>query len=198
MFPRVTDVVKHLLIINVIFFVVFHILFTGYKDAMALYYPGLEQHFKPYQIVTHMFMHGNEQHILFNMISLFFFGPMVEQRMGPKRFLTFYLICGFGAVALHMGLIYTGYLSQGYRVVGASGAIMGIFVAFALFFPNREIHLIIPPIPIKAKYMILGLIAIDLFSGVSGQATGIAHFAHLGGALAGAILINIWDKYPAV
>lgn len=193
MLNRVTVVVKNLLIINAIVFVTFFILFPAYKYNLSLYYPGLEA-FKPYQIVSHMFMHGSGGHIIFNMLSLFFLGPMVEQRMGSQRFLIFYLLSGFGAMVLHMGLVYVGFLSPNISVVGASGAIMGVFVAFAMYYPNTKLMLLFPPIPVKAKYLMMGLIAFDLFSGVSGMATGIAHFAHLGGVIAGAIMIMMWGK----
>jgi len=190
---RLTDVVKHLLIINVIVFVAFHILLSDYRTYLYLFYPT-QDFFKPYQLVSHMFMHGSESHILFNMLSLFFLGPMVERTLGSQRFLIFYLACGFGAMLLHLGLTYTGFLSARVPIVGASGAIMGVFIAFALMFPNTKLMLIFPPIPIKAKYLMLGLIGFDLFSGVSGMNTGIAHFAHLGGAITGFILIMMWKK----
>lgn len=189
---RLTDVVKHLLIINVIVFVAFGIIFSQYARYLYLY-PN-ESLFEPYQIVSHMFMHGGIQHILFNMLSLFFLGPMVENALGPKKFLIFYLICGMGSMLLHLALVYTGFLSSTTAVVGASGAIMGVFIAFAVLYPDVKLMLIFPPIPIKAKYLMLGLIAFDLFSGVSGLNTGIAHFAHLGGAITGFILMVMWKK----
>jgi len=108
--------------------------------------------------------------------------------------LIFYLACGFGAMLLHLALVYIGYLSSTTAVVGASGAIVGVFMAFAFLFPDVKLMLIFPPIPIKAKYLMFGLIAFDLFSGVSGLNTGIAHFAHLGGAVTGFILMVLWKK----
>jgi len=192
MMNRLTDVVKHLLIINVIMFVAFHLLFNQYREQVFLFFPGSE-YFKPYQLVTHMFMHGSESHILFNMLSLFFLGPMVEQNLGSKRFLIFYLICGFAAMMLHIGLGYFGLIGRN-PIVGASGAIMGVFAGFALMYPEVKLMLIFPPIPVKAKYLMAVLIGVDLFSGVSGYNTGIAHFAHLGGVIAGFILITLWGK----
>ena len=194
MMNRLTDVVKHLLIINVIVFVAFHIIFSDYRAYLYLFYPGTE-HFQPYQMVTHMFMHGSEGHILFNMMSLFFLGPMVEQALGSKKFLIFYLLSGMGSMLLHLGLSYVGFL-PGNPIVGASGAIMGVFIAFGLLFPNVKLMLLFPPIPMKAKYLMVGLICIDLFSGVSGANTGIAHFAHLGGAITGFLLMAYWKKVP--
>ena len=190
---RLTDVVKHLLIINVLVFVTFHLIFGQYRTYLYLFYPT-NPYFEPYQLVSHMFMHGSESHILFNMLSLFFLGPMVEQALGSKRFLIFYLVCGFGSMFLHLALTYLGFLSANVPIVGASGAIMGVFIAFAFLFPDVKLMLIFPPIPIKAKYLMLGLVAFDLFSGVSGMNTGIAHFAHLGGAITGFILMVMWKK----
>lgn len=227
---RLTDVVKHLLIINVIVFVAFYILLPQFKDLLVLYFPQ-SNHFKPFQIVTHMFMHGSPSHILFNMFSLYFLGPMVEQILGSRRFLIFYLVCGFGAMLLHLGIEWINYMSvvenlkvdlntiisegrsvfrggQNYidpasakmnevlniPVVGASGAIVGVFIAFGLMFPEREMMIMFIPIPIKAKYLMMGLVGFDLFSGVAGLNTGIAHFAHLGGAITGFILMVIWKK----
>lgn len=189
---RLTDVVKHLLIINVIAFVCFQMIFPQFAAQTYLWFPGTEN-FKPYQLVSHMFMHGSSSHILFNMLSLFFLGPAVEQNLGSKRFLGFYLICGFAAMALHLGLAYLGVINPN-PIVGASGAIVGVFIAFALLYPEVKLMLIFPPIPIKAKYMMVGLVLFDLFSGVTGVNTGIAHFAHLGGAIAGFILISMWGK----
>jgi len=189
---RLTDVVKHLLIINVIMFICFHFVFREFREYTFLFFPGTE-HFKPYQLVSHMFMHGSESHILFNMMSLFFLGPMVEQNLGSKRFLIFYLLSGFAAMVLHLGLGYLGYISPS-PIVGASGAIMGVFIAFALLYPDVKLMLIFPPIPVKAKYLMGVLVLVDLFSGVSGYSTGIAHFAHLGGAIMGFVLITIWGK----
>ena len=233
---NITGVVKNLLIINVLIY--FGTTLTTEMTAFdltqyfKLYYP-LSQDFMPVQLVTHMFMHGNITHLLFNMLSLFFLGPYVEKRMGSKRFLIFYLVCGFGAMLAHLGVNYYEFvnvpellssipadqlenlLERGEfnnsvissenaslvygamkgTVVGASGAIMGVTIAFALFFPNMKLMLLFPPIPIKAKYMAGVIIAIDLFSGVSRVSSGIAHFAHLGGALTGLILVYIWYSH---
>lgn len=170
--------------------------------------------FHPFQIATHMFAHGPLYHILFNMFALWMFGKILENVWGPKRFLLFYLICGIGAAACHLIIQYfrcqellqvflsnpndpriatlQGALST---AVGASGAIMGIFAAFAYLFPNTELYIMFIPIPIKAKWAVIGMAAIDLFGGtmnVSGD--NIAHFAHLGGAITGFILVLIWNK----
>jgi len=196
---RITGVVKHLLIINVLIFLVRYVVDPEMYWHLALYYPGLEL-FKPYQLVTHMFTHANTMHLLFNMLSLYFLGPMVENYLGTKRFLLLYFISGFGSLILHLAMAYFGvinYLSpygEAIPMVGASGAIMGVFVAFGMIFPNVKLMLIFPPIPIKAKYLILLLVGFDLFSGVSGFNDSIAHFAHLGGALFGFLLILYWKS----
>jgi len=174
-----------------------------------------EASFKPYQIVTHFFTHDptGPAHIIFNMFTLWMFGRVLEMVWGSKRFLFFYLACGLGAAALHLAVqyfrceqIYHLYQQgdrEGYmravmsigQAVGASGAIMGVMAAFALSFPNEELLLIPIPIPIKAKWLVLVYVAIDLVGGL-GMIKGdnIAHFAHLGGALTGFILVMIWRK----
>jgi membrane associated rhomboid family serine protease len=139
-----------------------------------------------------MFSHANITNILFNMFGLWMFGRILENVWGPKRFLFFYLVCGLGAAAAHLAV---QYLQGGDDLaVGASGAIMGIFAAFAYLFPNTELFIMFIPIPVKAKWAVLGLTAIDLFSGISNTSDNIAHFAHLGGALTGFILVIIWNK----
>ena len=203
---QITDVIKHLLIINLIFFFGSMILDrTGVlaSDMLACFYPG-SVYFRPYQVVTHMFMHANIPHLFFNMFALVMLGPYVESFLGPKRFLSMYLISGFGALSLHMliwylqlsGLSAAQYAAEMHNpslaVVGASGAVYGVLAAFAFLFPNTRLMLLFPPIPIKAKYLVLGLVAFDLFAGISGRGTGIAHFAHVGGALFGFLTLLFW------
>jgi membrane associated rhomboid family serine protease len=202
---RITDVVKHLLIINVIVFLGSMFILADSR-ILSLYYPASE-YFKPFQLISHMFMHADTSHLLFNMLTLFFLGPMIESFWGSKRFLFYYLFAGFGAMFVHLLIWYfqlsglsaiefqMAMQSPNFRVLGASGAIYGILIAFAMLFPDTRLMLLFPPIPIKAKYLALGLIAIDLFFGVSGRQTGIAHFAHLGGALFGFLLIMYWRKF---
>jgi len=157
--------------------------------------------FKPYQIATHMFAHASYDdrggivfmHILFNMFALFMFGRILENVWGAKRFLLFYLACGVGAAATHLIM---QELMGGFSVaVGASGAIMGVFVAFAYLFPNTELMLIPIPFPIKAKWLAVGYILLDLFGGFGQLGEDkIAHFAHLGGALTGFLIVLFWNK----
>ena len=213
-------IVKNLIFINVLFFLATEFLFRdigefGLQGVFGLW-PVNHENFRPYQIFTHMFTHAGIGHIFFNMFSLWMFGRMLENIWGPKKFLLFYLICGIGAAVAHMSVAYfqykdvlgmmemlkatgqTEYLemvqSGAYYAVGASGAVMGVLVGFAYLFPNTELMLLFPPIPIKAKWLILGLVAFDLFGGLGRTSDGIAHWAHLGGAAMGFILVFIWNK----
>ena len=236
---KLTDAIKHLIILNVIFFIASSVLGLNIGNWLALYFPK-NDHFGLWQFVTHMFMHGGFMHILFNMYALWAFGSPLEQMWGRNKFLFFYFSAGIGA-----GLIYTGVnyfqfngiynelvaiglqagdiqnlletgrynsgildqiseskLSEIYQIyntpaVGASGAIYGVLVAFGMSFPNAKLALIFFPVPIAAKYFIPVLIGLDLFSGVTGFSIfggGIAHFAHVGGAIIGFIMMKYWQK----
>lgn len=187
-FPPIT---KNLLIINILVFVAQLIMES--QDIELIAYGGLWnwnfEEFRPYQFATHMFMHGGFAHLLFNMFGLWMFGRVLEAFWGPKKFLLFYFICGVAAA-------FAQQIMGGFTVaVGASGAIMGLFAAFGYLFPNTELYFLFLPIPLKAKWAVLILIAIDLFSGIANFAgDSIARWAHLGGALAGFILVFIWNK----
>jgi len=175
-------VVKNLLIINGLFYMAQLFLPPGIFDInnwFALMPLGSER-FMPHQLITYMFMHSTASywHILFNMFALWMFGKEVENTIGSKRFLQLYFICGIGAGIIHL-------LVSNSPVVGASGAVYGLLVAFGVLYPNQKIMLLFPPIPMKAKYFIAILIAFDLFQGFSGAQNGIANFAHVGGALFG-------------
>ena len=170
--------------------------------------------FHPFQIFTHMFSHSPTMffHIIFNMLVLWMFGRVLENIWGPKRFLIFYIACGLGAAALHLAVQYfraeqlweavqagnqeavMKYRGALAPALGASGAIMGIMAAFAYLFPNTELFLIPIPFPIKAKWLVLGYVAYDLFGGLGVVGDNIAHFAHLGGAITGFIIVFIWNK----
>ena len=203
---RITDVVKHLAITNVVIYALSWILFQENRNILALYYPASE-HFQPYQLVTHIFMHADVSHLFFNMLTLIFLGPTVEALWGSRRFLFYYLFAGFGAIIAHLIIWYFSVQSidpifyesamnnVNSYVLGASGAVYGITAAFGLLFPERELQLLFIPVPIKAKYLAFGLILLDSTLGISGRSTGVAHFAHLGGAFAGAFLIMYWQKY---
>jgi len=172
------------------------------------------QKFQPYQVFTHMFSHSPSMfaHILFNMFALWMFGRILENVWGPKRFLLFYLACGIGAAVLHLAMQYlrceqlwqdiiAGNQVTPERIfgsiapaLGASGAIMGLFAAFAYLFPNTELIFLFIPFPIKAKWMVLFMVGLDLFGGFSKTGDNVAHFAHLGGAITGFIIVFIWNK----
>jgi membrane associated rhomboid family serine protease len=223
MLQNAPPVVKNLIIINVLFFVASMLL--GQDQAvtwLAGTYPG-SPFFQPWQIITHMFMHGGLGHLFFNMFALYMFGSQLERLWGPQRFLNYYIISGLGGFFLHeffigldfyqtygtffpdrsqlvpngmsdMQAVYILEATFG-RVVGASGAVFGILLAFGLLFPNTRLMLLFPPIPIKAKYFVMGYGLIELGLALdNGSGDNVAHFAHLGGMLFGYILLKRWQK----
>lgn len=197
MFPPLTDVVKSLLIINVLMFFGTRMVGDEIQYMLAVFYPASE-YFQPFQLITHMFMHGDGAHLFFNMYGLFMFGVPLEQRFGPKKFLLYYLLTGFGALFLYMLIMYVqiNYMQMAINInipmLGASGAIFGLLAGFGVLFANHTIRLIIPPIPMKAKYFVLIFGALELFLGFSGMNTGVAHFAHVGGAVTGFLIMAQW------
>jgi membrane associated rhomboid family serine protease len=188
-FQRTTPVVLNLIILNGLVFIaqLFLDKETGWLTNFLAIYPYNSGYFKPYQLVTHMFTHGNFIHILFNMYALWMFGTALEKVWGPKKFLFFYIICGLAAAVAQL------FLSSS-PAVGASGAIMGLLAAFAYLFPNTEFFIIPLPFPIKAKYMVAIYAGIDLFGGINKSTDNVAHFAHLGGLVMGFILVIFWNK----
>jgi membrane associated rhomboid family serine protease len=228
--PFIPEVIKNLIIINVLMFFASLIFQPTMQEYLAMY-PFSSEAFRPYQIVTHMFMHGGGFHIFFNMYALFMFGRDTELAMGPKKFLIFYFLTGFGAVFLHQ---LAGYFELQYAMqqlspdqaaivykegiklymnnqtfsdpalayanaalnqpaVGASGAVYGVLVAFGMLYPNRVLMLLFPPMPIKAKYFVLIMGAMEVYMSFT-MNDNVAHFAHLGGALFGFLLIYYWRK----
>jgi len=234
-FSNLPPVVKNLLMLNVIMFVIMYVgRLAGaieLNGMLGLYYPKSD-YFQPYQVVTHMFMHGNFWHLFMNMWALFMFGQVLEQVWGPKRFLIYYIVTGLGAAFTHeliQGIQYANLLTQinpvnmqtildsGREVimsgqnysdpvmgkmnailniptVGASGAIFGLLLAFGMLFPNTQLMLLLPPIPIKAKYFVMGYGAIELYLAVTQPGSNIAHVAHLGGMIFGYFMIRYWRK----
>jgi membrane associated rhomboid family serine protease len=233
-FGAIPVVVKNLIIVNVLMLLITFVLErmgTDLYTYLGLYFP-LSEKFRLHQIFTHMFMHGNLTHLFFNMFALYMFGRVLESVWGPKRFLTFYLVTGLGAVVLHSAVNFIEYYhvtSQllpdqiayvkevGYDIwgttqvfkeplmnklnqilniptVGASGAVFGILLGFGMLFPNTQLMLLFPPIPIKAKYFVMGYGAIELYLGFSQPGSNVAHFAHLGGMLFGYFMIKYWNK----
>ncbi len=201
-------VTRNLLYVNVIMFIATLISPAFMKGTFAMAYP-LATDFRWWQPITHMFMHDGFFHIFFNMYTLVMFGMVVERVLGTKLFLIFYAITGLGAVALHTGVEFLQVQSiiKDYpatdpqyiynsipHVLGASGAVYGILVAFAMLYPEARMTLIFPPVTLDAKWMVIIFIAIELFTGIRGTAMGVAHFAHLGGALFGFLTILLWKK----
>ncbi|MBQ6952523.1 MAG: rhomboid family intramembrane serine protease [Bacteroidales bacterium] len=201
-------VTRNLLYVNILMFVATLINPSFMKDTFAMAFP-LSTDFRWWQPITHMFMHDGFWHILFNMYSLVMFGMVVERALGTQRFIWFYLITGLGAVALHTGVEfiqvqqlikeYPGVPAQTIynsipHVLGASGAVYGVLVAFAMLYPEAKLTLIFPPITLDAKWWVIIFIGIELVTGITGTQMGVAHFAHLGGALFGWLLIRYWRK----
>lgn len=191
-FADMPPVVKNLLIINGLVFLLKMFLANASEEYQTIYaygalYPIQSGFFRVWQPITYMFMHGGWSHIIFNMLTLWMFGRILENFWGSKRFLQFYLLCGILAAGAHL-------VTSDASAVGASGAIMGLMAAFAYLFPNTELYLFFVPVPLKAKYVIPGLMALDVFGIISPTNDGIAHWAHLGGALAGLIIVIIWNK----
>ena len=214
---RTSPVVLNLIIINVLVYFAQAAL-GGNTDAnrvtdlFALHHYKSDE-FRPYQIITHMFMHGGLMHLLFNMLGLWMFGSTVEKIWGPKKFLLFYLICGVVAGVTQMASYTFDWWDLDHKflsaeqteqyqeilrrtaTVGASGAIMGLLAAFGYLFPNTTLFIMPIPVPVKAKWAIMGIIAIDVFGGFSRLPNdNVAHFAHVGGALAGLLLVIFWNK----
>ena len=205
---NIPDVTRNLLYVNLLMFVATLINPSFMKETFAMAFP-LSTDFRWWQPITHMFMHDGFWHILFNMYSLVMFGMVVERALGTKRFIWFYLITGLGAVLLHTGVEflqvqqlikeYAGVPAQTIynsvpHVLGASGAVYGVLVAFAMLYPEAKLTLIFPPITLDAKWWVIIFIGIELLTGITGTQMGVAHFAHLGGALFGWLLIRFWRK----
>ena len=234
-FQNMPPIVKNLLLVNVIFFVAQFTLEDFMRNLKLV--PVFSEHFRPWQLATYFFMHGNLPHIFFNMFALIIFGTQLERIWRPQKFLFFYLACAIGAALIHMlvgyirlksfestidPIVLNQYLNlvqdKGYELilnranfanpilgklnalyntpmVGASGAIFGLLVAFGYTFPNTELMLLFPPIPIKAKYFVIGYAAIELYLGMANSPSdNVAHFAHLGGALIGILIVLYWKK----
>ncbi len=256
-FESIPTVVKNLLIINALVFLLQNVMSmrgVDFDGVFALHF-WKSSEFRWWQMITHMFMHGSMAHIFFNMLALWMFGRILENVWGPKRFLTFYLICGVGAAICHLAVLtyqftpflqalqhyqqhpnveefltiankypirynvdYANQLLSAWRndptsmqyagqsieilkthlneeTVGASGAVYGVLFAFAYLFPNTELLLLFPPMPVKAKWLVTFFVIFELFSGVQNSAgDNIAHFAHLGGMLFAFILLRIWNS----
>jgi len=178
--------VKHLLIINGLFaFAQTTPLVSPVLDTYLILYPMSSGLFYPWQLVSYMFLHGGFGHLFFNLFALWMFGQQIEHVWGTRRFVSYYLLSGVGAAFIHL-------LVSGSPVIGASGGVFGILLAYGMMFPNRRILLLIPPVPIPAKFFVAGYGALELLNGLSASYSGVAHFAHLGGMVAGFLLIRYW------
>ena len=208
----VPTAVKNIIVINVLVMIMTSLNGDFMYEKFALFYPT-SPFFKWWQPVTHMFMHGGFWHLFFNMYTLYFFGRVLEERWGAKKFLVFYFVTGLGAALVHTGvewlqmqhwmsLVADGSMPAVAKInalkmtptVGASGAIYGILMGFAMLYPDAVLTLIIPPVSMKAKWFVLIFAGIELLTGVTGMGGGIAHFAHLGGLIFGYLLIMYWKK----
>jgi membrane associated rhomboid family serine protease len=189
----IPNVIFALLIINGVVFALQQVSPRFLMINFALWPAGPSNSpFMPWQLVTYGFLHGNLMHIAFNMFALWMFGRELELMMGVRRFLTYFLTCVIGAGFIQ--LIVAGTQGGLYPTVGASGGVFGILLAYGLAFPNRMIMLLFPPIPMKAKYFVLVFGLLELYLGVSGNAPGVANFAHLGGMLFGFLLLRYWSR----
>lgn len=204
--------IRHIIVINVLVMIMTYLNENFMYEHFALFYPT-SQFFHWWQPVTHMFMHGGFWHLFFNMYTLFIFGSVLERVWGTQKFLIFYFVTGIGAAAIHTGVEWIqmrSWLTQAAEgsmaaqsaihvlkltpTVGASGAIYGVLMGYAMLYPDSVLTLIFPPISMKAKWFVLIFAAIELLTGVTGTGGGIAHFAHLGGLIFGFLLIWYWKK----
>ncbi len=217
---RFPPVVKNLLIINALVFVAQLIFGKSNPYAIENLFALHDVHsifFKPHQLITHMFMHGSFEHLFFNMFALWMFGSLLENHWGAKRFFQFYMLCGLGAALLHLGVLYlemkpvmeifkqlpaeeqldlvhSPMFKVNVATLGASGAVFGCLAAFGYLFPNSMIYLYFM-IPMKAKWFVLIYAGLELWMGFRNSAgDSVAHFAHLGGAITGFLIVLYWNK----
>jgi membrane associated rhomboid family serine protease len=148
--------------------------------------------FEPWQILSYGFLHGGLAHIAFNMLALWMFGGPVEQALGPRRYTFFYFVCVIGAALAQLATIHYFKPDDFYPTLGASGGVFGLLLAYAMIYPTARIIMIFFPVPIPAPIAVLGYMAVELVLGVTGTQEGVAHFAHLGGAAAGFVLLRYW------
>jgi membrane associated rhomboid family serine protease len=197
-------VIKLLLISNVIVFLLempfanalfgFFALWPLASEPLLFQSPALPD-FMPWQLVSYAFLHGSVMHILLNMYALWLFGVGLENLWGSRRFAVYYFVCVIGAALTQ--LLVQNMTGQNTPTIGASGGVFGVLLAFGLFFPNQVLLLLIPPMPIKAKWFVILYGIVELVFGVTGTEAGVAHFAHLGGMLFGLIMIFYWVNHSS-
>lgn len=216
---NIPTITKNLLIVNVVVFLatyLFRNMGIDLNNVLGLHF-FLAPDFHIYQLFTYMFAHGGFSHIFFNMFALWMFGCIVERTWGPKKFLTYYIVCGVGAGLFQELAQFAQFyfiaseqlphftLAQTMKVanangttVGASGAVYGILLAFGMLYPEERIFIFPLPVPIKAKWFVMGYAAIELFMAYSSTGDGVAHLAHLGGMVFGFFLIRYWRRHPDI
>lgn len=217
---NIPTITKNLLIVNVVVFLatyLFRTIGVDLNNVLGLHF-FLAPDFHIYQLFTYMFAHGGFSHIFFNMFALWMFGCIVERTWGPKKFLTYYIVCGVGAGLFqelaqfaqfyfiaseqlpHFTLAQTMKVANAnvWTTVGASGAVYGILLAFGMLYPEERIFIFPLPVPIKAKWFVMGYAAIELFMAYSSTGDGVAHLAHLGGMVFGFFLIRYWRRHPDI
>jgi membrane associated rhomboid family serine protease len=197
MLQNVPSVTRALIIGNVVVFLIQMVIGDGIVGTFALWplaagsvfggYPA----FQPWQVITYSFLHGGMTHLLFNMFALYMFGGELERVFGPKRFFNLYFASVIAA-ALAQLVVSSSFAGHPYPTVGASGGVFGLLLGYGMYFPNRIVVLLIPPIPMPARIFVMIYGGIELFLGVTGTQEGVAHFAHLGGMLGAWLLIRYW------
>ena len=206
MLTNLPPVTKALLIANVGVFLLQKLLGSALFAPLMLWPMGMEAYarvagvsgFLPWQLLSYGFLHADLAHLLFNMLALVMFGAQLEYVWGQKRFLTYFLVCVAGAGLCQLGVASWSVLEGGlpYPTVGASGGVFGLLLATGMLFPHQRVMLLIPPIPMKARTLVIVFGVITLFMGITGTQAGVAHFAHLGGMLFGWLLIRYWRGQP--
>ena len=161
-------------------------------SQMSLGQLSIATGFEPWQLISYGFLHGGWAHLFFNMFAFYMFGLPIERAWGTQRFVVFYVVCLIGAGLVQLLVAHIS--GEIYPTIGASGAVFGILLAFGMMYPNTRLMLLFPPIPVKAKWFVLGYGVLTLVMGITGTMAGVAHFAHLGGMLFGLILILYWGR----
>ncbi len=197
MFQNIPKITKNLLVINILAYIATLVMRT--KDIDLALWGGLHffasPYFEIYQFITYQFLHGSFTHLFFNMFALWMFGRVIEQVLGPKKFLIYYLLCGVGAgLCQEVVQFFMGSFSL---TIGASGAVYGILMAYAMTFPDERLFIFPFPFPIRAKWFIAIFIGVELYSAANAGSDGVAHMAHLGGLLFGFLLMRYWHKNPS-
>ena len=191
--PPMPPITQALLMINTVAFFLDY-LSGGILGRYLALWPLASGGFLPFQVVTYAFMHGSFGHLFFNMIGLWTFGAELERLWGPQRFIRFYAASVLSAALAQ--LLVTWVLGSINPTVGASGGLFGLLLAFGMLFPHRTVMLLIPPIPLKAKTLVMVYGGLELLLGVTGTQEGVAHFAHLGGMVGGFLMIRYWRGQP--